>query len=218
MESQQPAVDGAAPPVEVTPIPETRPRPRRVSRAPGYVLDLLIVRHGPAGDRDEWAKSGKDDDERPLTPSGIRQMRRAARGLQRLVKSVDALGTSPLVRARETANILAEVYDVVPEESGVIADGDRHAILRWVRSHAAVIARKRRGKDKRVTVAIVGHEPDLSISACWLLTGRAPEGESAWMEFKKGGACLLSFESRPRPRGARLRWLLTRSQLERIGR
>jgi len=190
-----------------------------VRRKPSFALDLLIVRHGPAGDRDEWAKTGQDDDERPLTPRGIREMRRAARGLQQLMTSVDAIGTSPLVRARETAAILALVYDVVPEEARVIGDGDRRAILRWVRSAAAVIAKKQRGKEKRVTIAIVGHEPDLSVSACWLLTGRAPEGEhEPWMELKKGGACLLSFNGRPQPRTARLRWLLTRSQLERVKR
>src|SRR5579862_9064812 len=102
MESQPvPTTDGAAPevlaPPEVTPlpVPETRPRPRRAGRAPSYALDLLIVRHGPAGDRDEWAKSGKDDDERPLTPRGTREMRRAAKGLRKLVGAIDAIGTSP---------------------------------------------------------------------------------------------------------------------------
>jgi phosphohistidine phosphatase len=198
-------------------VPETRPRPRRVVRAPAYALDLLIVRHGPAGDRDEWAKTGKDDDERPLTPRGMREMRRAARGLRQLVTEVDAIGTSPLVRARETAAILAEVYDVVPDEARAIGDGDRHGILRWVRSAAAVVAKKR-GKTERVTIAVVGHEPDLSVSVSWLLTGRAPDEESPWMELKKGGACLLSFDGRPRPRQAHLRWLLTRSQLERVRR
>lgn len=214
-----PPSDGAAPPSDVTVVPETRPRPRRAARVPSYALDLLIVRHGPAGDRDEWAKTGQDDDERPLTPDGMRQMRRAARGLQQLVKSVDAIGTSPLVRARETAAILATVYDVVPEESQVIGDGDRHGILRWVRGTAARVAKKRRGKEKRVTIAIVGHEPDLSASAAWLLTGRGPDSEGeSWMELKKGGAIFLSFGGRPKPRTARLRWLLTRTQLERVKR
>jgi phosphohistidine phosphatase len=223
MESQQPAPnDGAAPPAEATEVavvPATRPRTRRVERAPSYALDLLIVRHGPAGDRDEWAKTGKDDDERPLTPRGTREMRRAARGLRQLVSEVDAIGTSPLVRARETAAILAEVYDVVPDEARSIGDGDRRAILRWVRSAAAVVAKKRgtRGGE-RVTIAVVGHEPDLSVSISWLLTGRAPEEDSPWVELKKGGACLLSFDGRPRPRQAHLRWLLTRSQLERVRR
>jgi phosphohistidine phosphatase len=220
MESQQPNPnDGAAPPAEVAVVPETRPRPRRVERAPSYALDLLIVRHGPAGDRDEWAKTNKDDDERPLTPRGTREMRRAARGLAELVNTVDAIGTSPLVRARETADILASEYDVVPEQVPVIGDGDRHGILRWVRSAAAAVAKKKRGKAERVTVAIVGHEPDLSASICWLLDGRAIDGNAEpWVELKKGGACLLSFDGRPRPRRAHLRWLLTRSQLERVKR
>ena len=214
MESQPvPATDGVAPPAESPAEPEPRQRIRRAERAPSYALDLLIVRHGPAGDRDEWAKTGKNDDERPLTSRGIREMRRAARGLRRLVGSVDAIGTSPLVRARETADILGRAFDVAPDESPAIGDGDRRGILRWVRGAAAVVAKKRRGE--RVTVVIVGHEPDLSASISWLLTGRATE---PWTEMKKGGACLLSFTGRPKPRQAQLRWLLTRSQLERIAR
>ena len=215
MESQPvPATDGAAPAADATPAAsEPRPRVRRTERKPSYALDLLIVRHGPAGDRDEWAKTGKNDDERPLTSRGIREMRRAARGLRQLVGSVDAIGTSPLVRARETADILGRAFDVAPDEASAIGDGDRRGILRWVRSAAAVVAKKRRGE--RVTVVIVGHEPDLSASISWLLTGRATE---PWTEMKKGGACLLSFTGRPKPRQAQLRWLLTRSQLERIAR
>jgi phosphohistidine phosphatase len=218
MESQPvPATDGAAPPAEAPAAPEPRPRLRRAERTPSYALDLLIVRHGPAGDRDEWAKTGKEDDERPLTPRGIREMRRAARGLRRLVGSVDAIGTSPLVRARETAEILGRAFDVSPDEARAIGDGDRRGILRWVRSAAAVVAKKRRGE--RVTVAIVGHEPDFSAAICWLLAGRAiEEPAEPWTELKKGGACLLSFTGRPKPRQAKLRWMLTRSQLERIAR
>ncbi len=214
MESQPvPTTDGAAPVPEAPTTPESRPRVRRTERTPSYALDLLIVRHGPAGDRDEWAKTGKDDDERPLTAGGIRQMRRAARGLVRLVGSDDAIGTSPLVRARETAEILGRAFEVSPDEAPAIGDGDRHGILRWVRNTATVIARKRRRE--RVRVVIVGHEPDLSAAICWLLTGRPTE---PWTEMKKGGACLLSFTGRPKPRQANLRWLLTRSQLERIAR
>jgi phosphohistidine phosphatase len=215
MESQQvPATDGATPPVEAPAAPEPRPRVRRIERTPSYALDLLIVRHGPAGDRDEWAKTGHDDDERPLTPRGIREMRRAAKGLRQLVGSVDAIGTSPLVRARETAEILGRAFGVEPDEARAIGDGDRHAILRWVRKAAAARAKKQR-RGERLTIAIVGHEPDLSAAMCWLLTGRSTE---PWTEMKKGGACLLSFTGRPKPRQAQLRWLLTRSQLERIAR
>jgi phosphohistidine phosphatase len=220
MESQPvPSTDGAAPAAEAPPTPEPRQRVSRPRRVPSYALDLLIVRHGPAGDRDEWAKTGQDDDERPLTPRGIREMRRAAKGIRQLVGSVDAIGTSPLVRARETAEILGRVFDVLPDEARVIGDGDRRGILRWVRNAAAEVAKKKRRRSERVTVAIVGHEPDLSAAICWLLTGRpVEEPAEPWTEMKKGGACLLSFTSRPRPRQATLRWLLTRSQLERIAR
>jgi phosphohistidine phosphatase len=224
MESQPvPATDGAAPESDAViaeaspPTPEPRARVRRVGRSLSYALELLIVRHGPAGDRDEWAKTGKDDDERPLTPRGTREMRRAARGLRQLVGSVDAIGTSPLVRARETAEILGRAFAIEPDEARAIGDGDRRGMLRWVRSTAAAVAKKRRGE--RLTIAIVGHEPDLSAAICWLLTGRPiEEPVEPWTELKKGGACLLSFAGHLKPRRATLRWLLTRSQLERIAR
>jgi phosphohistidine phosphatase len=200
-------------------MPEPRPRARRAGRVPSHAVDLLIVRHGPAGDRDEWAKTGKDDDERPLTPRGTREMRHAAKGLRTLVSCVDVIGTSPLVRARETAEILGKAFDVSPEEARAIGDGDRRGMLRWVRNAAAVVVKKKRRGNDRVTIAIVGHEPDLSAAICWLLTGRAVEEPAEpWVQMKKGGACLLSFTGRPKPRQATLHWILTRSQLELLAR
>ncbi len=227
MESQEeftpPPVDAFAIGSAPEAAPETKAQARRVRRTPAYTLDLLVVRHGPAGDREEFARTGRDDDERPLTAKGIRQMRRAAGGLVELIESVDTLGTSPLVRARETAAIVAEAWDVAPDEVGALGEGDRRGMLRWVRNTAAVVARKRRKSHPadaaHVTVAIVGHEPDLGAFIAWLLSGRPAEAVGdPWIELKKGGACLLSFASRPTPRHGRLEWCLTRSQLERLRR
>ena len=50
-------------------------------------MRLLFIRHAIAEDRDEWAKSGRPDAERPLTDRGRERMRRAARGLTRLLPS-----------------------------------------------------------------------------------------------------------------------------------
>jgi hypothetical protein len=72
-------------------------------------MDLLIVRHGIAEDRETFTTTGKGDAERPLTDTGRRRFRRSARGLKRLVESIDLLGTSPLVRAVETGSILQDV-------------------------------------------------------------------------------------------------------------
>jgi phosphohistidine phosphatase len=70
-------------------------------------MKLLIIRHAVAEERDAWANTGKSDDERPLTTEGRGKMARNARGLREGVPSVDLVATSPLVRARQTAEIVA---------------------------------------------------------------------------------------------------------------
>jgi phosphohistidine phosphatase len=67
-----------------------------------------------------------------------------------------------------------------------------------------------RAKPADATIAIVGHEPHLSTLTAWLLTGNA----SAFIELKKGGACLLQFEHAPRKAGGTLLWLMRPSQLD----
>src|SRR5260221_7017303 len=70
-------------------------------------MDLLIVRHAIAFERDRhrW----RDDGARPLSPAGIRRARKAAAGLKELSKAPDRVLTSPLGRARQTAQILTDV-------------------------------------------------------------------------------------------------------------
>src|SRR5215813_10630112 len=70
-------------------------------------MDLLIIRHASAYDRDphRW----REDAERPLSPAGMRRARKAAAGLKQLVGRPQRFLTSPLVRARQTAQILIEV-------------------------------------------------------------------------------------------------------------
>jgi phosphohistidine phosphatase len=169
-------------------------------------MHVLVIRHGPAGDRDEFAKTGQDDSERPLTSDGKAQMRRAARGLHTVVPKIDTIASSSYVRAHQTAEIVAEPYDRIPVEilPALIPDGSRPEILRWLREAAP-----------DATVAIVGHESDLSVLIAWLLTGEA----KAFLELKKGGACVIDYDGRPpaSPGAGHLGWCLTRSQLERVG-
>ena len=51
-------------------------------------MKILVVRHGPAGDREEWERTGKDDSLRPLTAKGKKEVRKAAAGLVRLVPTL----------------------------------------------------------------------------------------------------------------------------------
>jgi len=168
-------------------------------------MNLLLVRHAPAGDREAWKAAGKDDFLRPLTPEGRRKMREAARGLRRLVDPPQAVATSPLVRAKETADILARAFDVpAADEIEALEPGQPpQALLAWLRA-----------RERQALAAVVGHEPHLGILASWLLAGRT----RAFLSLRKGGACLLDLGSRPGPGRAELLWLSAPAPLRRLGR
>jgi phosphohistidine phosphatase len=166
---------------------------------------LLVVRHGPAGDRRAWSEEGKDDFLRALTAEGRRKVGEAFRGLRRLVPPPEALATSPLVRAVETADRLARAFDVpAAEELPALEPGRApREVLPWL------VDRRRLAR-----VAVVGHEPHLGTLASWLLAGRS----APFLVLKKGGACLLDLGDDPRPGWARLLWALAPAQLRRLGR
>src|SRR5438270_12691065 len=75
-------------------------------------MDLLIIRHGIAEDKDDFAKTGESDDRRPLTAEGRMKMTHAAEGLREIAPGISLLASSPLVRAHQTAEIVAEVYGI----------------------------------------------------------------------------------------------------------
>jgi phosphohistidine phosphatase len=195
--------DGDAPRPAAAKIPDGRPR--RAPARPEVAMELLVVRHAIAEDRDEFARTGKPDGERPLTADGRRKFAKAARGLHRLVDEVDLLATSGLRRADETAELLVAEYGRLRtvRQRALEPDAAPAALLAWLK------AQRRRG-----TVVVVGHEPHLSALVELLLAGRS----SGFVELRKGGACLLAL---PRPAaagGAELRWLLTAAQLRRLAR
>jgi phosphohistidine phosphatase len=167
-------------------------------------MKLLIVRHAIAQNRAQLAGSHADDDQRPLTDKGRRRLAGAARGLGRLLPQIDVLATSPLVRARETAEILSRVLDAPhPESLPLLApESGAPAIGRWIAERADA-----------GLLALVGHEPDLSELVGWLTTGSA----AGFVVLKKGGACLLEGPVPPGPGDWELRWLLTPAQLRRLG-
>ena len=169
-------------------------------------MELLVVRHAVAEDREEFAKTGEDDSARPLTPNGRRKFEKGARGLRRAVDGIDLLATSDLVRATQTVDVLQEAWDGKLRTVRIrelAPDAEPAALMRWLR--------RQRGK---TLVGVVGHEPHLSRFVEHALTGRASE----FVELKKGGACLLDLGTAPQAGRATLRWLLTAAQLRRLGR
>lgn len=157
-------------------------------------MDLLVIRHAIAGDRDEWAATGRPDHERPVTAEGRRRMRDNARALATLVPDLGVIATSPFVRAVETAEVVREAFGKVKViEAPVLAHGSHpETVCAWLAQRT------------EPTVALVGHEPDLGMLVSWFLTG-SPEPV---LGLKKGGACLLRFDEAPGPGEGELRWML----------
>ncbi|HEY0242446.1 MAG TPA: phosphohistidine phosphatase SixA [Gemmatimonadaceae bacterium] len=163
-------------------------------------MKLLVIRHAIAMDAEEFADKGESDDRRPLTPYGAKRMRKNTKGLRTLVEKIDSFGTSPYTRAIETAEIISEVYGRDQAElcASLVPGIAFEDFEEWARTFT----------DSEV-LAIVGHEPHLSTLVSWLLFGAS----ESRMQLKKGGACLVDFESTPQRNSGTLLWLLTPRQL-----
>jgi phosphohistidine phosphatase len=166
-------------------------------------MDLLIVRHGIALDREEAKSRGLLDRDRPLTKEGHARMRRGARGLASRIPELSTVLTSPLRRAVETAEILQEQYKGARQV-------ETEALL--PETAPATLAELLGGGAFESPVALVGHEPHLSSWVSWCLTGDT----RAVIQLRKGGACLLRFDGAPGPSQGRLLWLVTPSILRRL--
>jgi len=145
-------------------------------------VELLLVRHAIAFERNplRWP----DDRLRPLSPAGRQRFRKAAEGLGRWQPEIDRVFTSPLVRARETASMLAEHagWPTAAECPALAPRSDPEAVFTFLR--------RQRGQ----RFALVGHEPDLSTLVAACLPG-TPSARS--FEIKKGGLVCIAFEARP---------------------
>jgi phosphohistidine phosphatase len=167
-------------------------------------MDLVVVRHAVAMSRAEFGPTGEPDDVRPLTRDGRREMTRAAKGLRALVPWLDVLASSPLVRARDTAGIIAAAYEglAVVEIDALRPGSPFEEALAWLRRQPA-----------GAVVAVVGHEPHLGGLVSWLLA----ELDVPVVSFKKGAACLVRFDERAAAGGGMLRWMLAPSHLKAVG-
>ena len=156
-------------------------------------MEVFLVRHAIAHERDR--KRWPDDARRPLTAAGKQKFRKAARGLVKQLPKSAVLLTSPYVRARETAVILAAACrGADPVECAELA-ADRPV------SAAFELLRTRKEK----AVVLVGHEPYLSGFLSAALAGKDARIK---IEFKKGGAACIEFTARVEPGRATCRWML----------
>lgn len=158
-----------------------------MSRELPVLVALCFLRHATAADRETW---DRPDDARPLTEKGRRQAERLGRLLSAAGFTPDAIITSPLVRARETAEIVAGLVGVTPRTEPRLGEpldlGTLDAIL-----HDA-------GSPRRPVV--VGHDPDFSELVTELV--------GAPILMRKGALARIDVERPLAPGSGELRWLL----------
>lgn len=115
-------------------------------------MKVYLIRHGIAAERGTYA----DDKQRPLTEIGQVKTTQVAQRLLSIGIKFDAILTSPLVRAYQTASILQEVGlgSKIEQHESLKPEGDMQQWLEWQQQWVR--------KDADASVALVGHQPDLS--------------------------------------------------------
>jgi phosphohistidine phosphatase len=164
-------------------------------------MNLYLMRHGLAVER---GTPGYDSDrERPLTSKGERKVRRVAEALMKMEVSFDAVFSSPLVRAQQTAEVLSDEMKAKPKVQLTehLAPGGSARELVNLLQHLS-------GPPQEIL--LVGHEPDLGQLASMLLSG----SDGVMVVFKKGGIAKMAIESLRAGRCATLEWLMTSRHLE----
>jgi phosphohistidine phosphatase len=167
-------------------------------------MNLYIIRHAIAVD--EGTAGYESDSERPLTDKGRKKMRQIARGLRNLGVEFDLILSSPYVRARETAEILAEVFKMkknITFTENLIPMANPELLIGEINQAYSVDS-----------IAVVGHEPHLSTLIGILIA----ENAKIDLTLKKGGVCHITADDlHHNDHRATLEWLLTPGILTEIG-
>jgi phosphohistidine phosphatase len=161
--------------------------------------ELYLIRHGVAEERGEkWPDDGK----RPLSADGMSKMEKAARGLARLGVRLDVLLTSPLIRTRQTAEIVAgelEHHPPIVHTDALAPGGDFSGVIAALEKQS-----------RRLRIGLVGHEPSIGELAGRLIGSRHP------IEMKKGAVCRIDLDEIPPNGPGDLRWLMPAKVLRAI--
>jgi phosphohistidine phosphatase len=158
-------------------------------------MNLYIVRHAIAVQR--GTPDYEDDSQRPLTDKGRKKMRKIVQGLRQFDTPLNTILSSPYVRARDTAKILADEFKLENQlyfSENLVPPGNFEALVDEIHEKYDV-----------ENLALVGHEPMLSQLISWLTTGHT----DLELNLKKGGVCYLSSDNLYQDHRAALEWLLT---------
>lgn len=163
-------------------------------------MRLFILRHGIA----EEHGAGKSDELRRLTSKGKNELKLSFKGLKKLVESFNMVLTSPLIRAKETAEILCEEFNCskVLKEFDLLAEyGVELKILKMLSE-----------KNNIENICLVGHQPMIGELIMFLISGKATDS----IPLKKGGVACLDLFLPAKAGEVQLKWLLTPKQMQLI--
>jgi phosphohistidine phosphatase len=177
-----------------------------------YVTEVYFIRHGIA----VAPEKGLDDEARSLTQKGIIKTQRVAQRLSELGLQFDALLSSPLTRARQTADILqaaglaSQTQEFLPLKPG----GNLFDWVTWLgqwqfaHSNKSIADPEQWENAVQTSVALVGHEPSLSQWAQQLVTGQTSPLQKENWALKKAGIIGLQVPAAKRAIGqSQLFWL-----------
>jgi phosphohistidine phosphatase len=159
-----------------------------MSAMPNTAVELYLVRHAHAGDPARWTGP---DERRPLSAKGRLQAERLGRHLAAIRLDIEVIVSSPKVRARETADLVATALGTEVRIDERVGGGLTIGSLEDVLADAGNPAR----------AMVVGHDPDFSELVADL--SGAPS-----IPMRKGALARLDAARPLRPGGAILRWLL----------
>jgi phosphohistidine phosphatase len=157
-------------------------------------MDLYIVRHAWAADRDDprWP----EDDLRPLTEQGRERFTQVVKKLAGRGMTPEIIATSPLVRCVETAQLLSAGMGRIKivELDALRPGSDVAELLKWTQRQAG----------KHQQIAWVGHAPDVDRLAAAMIG----QGDSL-IRFAKGSIAAIRFDGPPVLGDGQLQWLVT---------
>ena len=168
-------------------------------------MNLYFMRHGIAVDPADPSVSANE--ERPLSNKGAKRLRRSARGMRFLGIPFDAVLTSPVLRARQSAEIVAATLGIessLEEISGLAPEGTVEQLLFGLTRY-----------QERQHLLLVGHQPLLGAAIGFLLTHHADNELD--LKLRRGSLCRVEVSALPPTEPATLHWLLTSKQLRRLG-
>ncbi len=158
-------------------------------------MQLYLIRHAIAVDGSNRVNT--PDGERALTEVGIEKMRKQSEALKKMKVEFDAVVTSPLLRAVQTAEIVCDVLtcpDRLERSDLLVPGANMKEAAKLLEAYGA-----------SESLALVGHNPDFELIAAALIGSESGEG----IRFKKGAVCRIDLEEiTPEPHG-QLIWLLT---------